>query len=84
MQNICRIETNKSANNWIKGSSLFDGMVVCKWQDSIDLYKFKIGDIYWKRATLNIMTISPPSLNPMYLKLQLTMTERESLTDDSL
>ena len=46
MQNIRRIEINKSANNWIKGSNLFDGMVVCKWQDSIDLYKFEIGDIY--------------------------------------
>ena len=38
-------------------------MVACKWQDSIDMYKFKIGDIYWKRATLNIMTFSPPIPN---------------------
>ena len=59
-------------------------MVVCKWQDSMDLYKFEIGDIYWKKATLNIMTVSPPTLNPMYLKLQLTMTERESLTKRQL
>ena len=66
-----------------KGSNLFDRMVVHKWRDSMDLYKFEIGDIYWKRDTLNIMTISPPTLNLMYLKLQLTMTERESLTDDS-
>ena len=27
-----------------------DGMVVCKWQDSMDLYKFEIGDIYWKKG----------------------------------
>ena len=67
-----------------KGSYLFDGMVVCKWQDSMDLYKFEIGDIYWKKATLNIMTISPPTLNPIYLKLQLTMTEQNSLTEDGL
>ena len=38
-------------------------MVVYEWQDSIDLYKFEIGDIYWKRATLNIMTISLPIPN---------------------
>ena len=43
-----------------KGSNLLDGMVACKWQDSIDLYKFEIGDIYWKRATLNIMTFALP------------------------
>ena len=30
------IEKNKSANNWIKGSNSFDGMVACKWQDPID------------------------------------------------
>ena len=29
-------------------------------EDSIDLYKFEIGDIYWKRATLNIMILSLP------------------------
>ena len=66
-----------------KSSNLFDGMVACKWQDSIDLYKFEIGDIYWKRDTLNIMTISPPILNSMYLKLRLMTNEQESLTDDS-
>ena len=33
-----------------KSSNLFDGMLVCKWQDSIDLYKFEIGDIYWKKG----------------------------------
>jgi len=31
--------------NWIKSSNSFDGMVACKWQDSIDLYKFEISDI---------------------------------------
>ena len=25
-----------------KCSNLFDGMVVCKWQDPIDLYKLKL------------------------------------------
>ena len=58
-------------------------MVACKWQDSIDLYKFEISDIYWKRVTLNIMTISPPILNSMYSKLWLTTNEQESLMDDS-
>ena len=59
-------------------------MVVRKWRDAMDLYKFEIGDIHGKRATLNIMTVSPPTLNPMYLKLQLTMTEQNSLTEDGL
>ena len=66
-----------------KGSNLFKRMVVRKWRDPMDLYKFEIGDIHGKRATLNIMTIYPPTLNPLYSKLQLMMTERESLTDDS-
>ena len=56
-------------------------MIDRKWQDSIDLYKFEIGDIYWKRATLNIMIISPPILNSMYSKLWLMMNEQESVTD---
>ena len=25
-------------------------MVVRKWRDSMDLYKFEIGDIYWKKG----------------------------------
>ena len=33
-----------------KGSNLFDRMVVRKWRDSMDLYKFEIGDIYWKKG----------------------------------
>ena len=33
-----------------KGSNLIDRMVVCKWRDSMDLYKFEIGDIYWKKG----------------------------------
>jgi hypothetical protein len=51
-------------------------MVVCKGRDSIDLYKFEIGDIYWKKGYIEHMTISPPILNLMYLKLQLMMTKR--------
>ena len=83
MQNICLNRNKQECKELDKGSNLFDGMVVCKRQDSMDLYKFEIGDIYWKRDTLNIMTVFPPTLNPLYLKLELMMTERESLIDDS-
>ena len=33
-----------------KGSNVFDRMVVRKRRDSMDLYKFEIGDIYWKKG----------------------------------
>ena len=76
------METNKSANNWIKAQ-----IYLMEWQSANGktpqiFTNLKIGDICWKRATLNIMTISPPILNSMYSKLRLMTNEQESLTDD--